>query len=118
MTEALRADGLAPAAIVHVDSQRTTEAVEAFGRLLDSGVALDAVFCTSVRSTVGAMSALKMRGIPQEQVQVAGFGVHRLYLYGLIDYLAVYEPITCMARAASDALVGLIQGEKEMPELS
>ena len=42
---------------------------------------------------------------------MAGFGMHRLYLYGLIDYMAVDEPITEMAVAAADAIVRLVQGE-------
>ena len=115
MTERLRQNNVTPAAIIQVDSQRTTEAVNEFGRLLDSGIALDAVFCTSIRSTVGVMSALKMRNISQDTIQVSGFGVHRLYQYGLIDYLAVYEPIFGMARAAADTLVRLIRGDKDVP---
>ena len=116
MTDMLRQNNVTPAAIIQVDSQRTTEAVNEFGRLLDSGIALDAVFCTSIRSTVGAMSALKMRDITQDQIRVAGFGVHRLYQYGLIDYLAVYEPILNMAKAASDTLVRLIRGDPNIPK--
>ena len=116
MTDMLRQNNVTPAAIIQVDSQRTTETVNEFGRLLDSGIALDAVFCTSIRSTVGAMSALKMRDITQDQIRVAGFGVHRLYQYGLIDYLAVYEPILNMAKAASDTLVRLIRGDPNFPK--
>ena len=108
---ALVAAGLESAAVVRVDPQRTSEAVQAFDALLDSGAALDGVFCTSVRLTVGAMSALHARGISQDRLRVAGFGMHRLYLYGLIDYMAVDEPITEMAVAAADAIVRLVQGE-------
>ena len=40
---------------------------------------------------------------------VMGIGEHRLHTYGLLDYLAVREPIEEMAEAAARSVIRLMQ---------
>ena len=108
-TDAIGSLSLEHSGTICVDPQKTTEAFAALRAALDGGMRLDGIFCTSVRLTVGAMSALKDRG--KDDVRVAGYGVHRLYRYGLIDYMAIYEPIREMSIAAAERILAMINGE-------
>lgn len=108
---ALDEAGIAPAAVLKVDPQRTSEAVSAMEALMDSSAFFDAVFSISTRLTVGALKVLNDRGWPHEKSAVLGMGQHRLHRYGLLDYTAVREPIEAMSLAAADAIVQLMKGE-------
>ena len=103
----LDAAGLTPVETLRVNPQRTTEAIAALEKALSSGLEPDAVLCTTSRLTVGALRVLKDRNIPPERTGVLGIGEHRLHRYGLIDYLAVREPLTEMAGAAARSLLKL-----------
>ena len=72
-----------------------------------AGLLPDAILCTTSRLTVGALRVLKDRHISPDQTVVLGIGEHRLHRYGLIDYLAVREPLTEMAEAATRTLLSL-----------
>jgi len=102
---------LAPGPKFLVDSQRTTEAISALQGAFDHGIPFDAIFCTSTRLTIGALTVLRSQGIPQDTVEVLGFGEHRLHRYGLLPYQAIREPIPDMARAAASALLKLMNDE-------
>ena len=106
--ERLRDVSMEEVAILRVDPQRTTEASEVLGHILDEGLVFDAIFSTSIRITIGALHILTKRRIPKDQVTVLGIGEHRLHRYGLLDYLAIREPLYDMANAAAQAMVGLI----------
>ena len=108
--EAMEERSLECVATIGVDPQKTSEAVVALTEAIDGGMELDGVFCTSVRLTVGAMSAIKAKDRTAD-IRVAGYGVHRLYRYGLINYMAIYEPIREMAIAAANGILALIRGE-------
>lgn len=110
----LEAAGLEPERTLRVDPRRTTEAIVALEEALAGGAQPDAVLCTTSRLTVGALRVLKDRQIPPEKTVVLGIGEHRLHRYGLIDYLAVREPLTEMAEAATRSLLEL----KEDPSMS
>ena len=110
--QAIREAGLEPAAVLRVNLQKSSEAISAFRALLDQGTEADAVFCVTVRLTVGVLSILKERNIPGDQIEVLGIGEHRLCKYGLIQYRAVSEPLEEMAMAAVEALMDLIGGKQ------
>ena len=110
--EKLKDAGLEPAAILRVDPQRTSEAVTAMEQLMQSGTDFDAVFSISQRLTVGA---LKVLNDSQSRKPVLGMGQLRLHRYGLLDYLAVREPIDDMACAAAEAVIQLMKGESSLP---
>ena len=105
----IAARNLTLAGVLRVDPQKTTEAVRAMTEALEEGMRFDGIFCTSVRLTVGAMSALKANDL-LERVKVAGYGEHRLHRYGLIDDMAVYEPIREKSLAAAHTMLELISG--------
>lgn len=102
---------LSPGPKFLVNSQRTTEAISALQGAFDHGIPFDAIFCTSTRLTIGALTVLRGQGIPQDRVEVLGFGEHRLHRYGLLPYQAIREPIPDMARAAATALLSLMNGD-------
>ena len=109
--EALNAAGLEPVSLIPLNPHRSSEAISAFGELLDRDIPVDSVFCVSVRLTVGVMSVLKTRGISREQIDVMGIGEHRLCKYGLIDYHSVNEPLEEMALEAADTIIAMANGE-------
>ena len=108
--DGLRACEAECAGVLGVDPQKTSEAVIEVARAIDGGMSFDGIFCASVRLTVGAMSAIRERKL-EDSIRVAGYGVHRLYRYGLIDYMAIYEPIREMAVAAANGMLAMIRGE-------
>ena len=108
--DGLRACEAECAGVLGVDPQKTSEAVIEVARAIDGGMSFDGIFCASVRLTVGAMSAIRERNL-EDSIRVAGYGVHRLYRYGLIDYMAIYEPIREMAVAAANGMLAMIRGE-------
>lgn len=109
--KALQDANLAPGPKFLVDSQRTTKAISVLDGAFDHGMPFDAIFCTSTRLTIGALTVLRTQGIPQETVEVLGFGEHRLHRYGLLPYRAIREPIMDMAAAAANALLALMNGD-------
>jgi LacI family transcriptional regulator len=109
---ALREAGLEPGRKYLVDSQRTTEAIALLQGAFEHGAPFDAVFCTSIRLTIGALSVLHNAGIPRRDVEVLGFGEHRLHRYGLLPYLAIREPIETMAVAAAAQLMAMMNGQR------
>jgi len=111
---ALQEAGLEAGPSYLVDSQRTTEAISAMEGAFDNGVPFDAVFCTSTRLTIGALTVLHQAGLSQDTVEVLGFGEHRLHRYGLLPYLAVREPIMDMAVTAANELMNLMN--EKQPE--
>ena len=108
---ALREAGLTPGPAYLVDSQRTTEAISTLQGVVNHAIPFDAVFCTSTRLTIGALSVLRLRGVSPQTVEVLGFGEHRLHRYGLLPYLAVREPIADMAVAAARELIVMMNGQ-------
>ena len=111
---ALEAAGLRAAGMVPLDPQRTSETVSALSSISMSGY--DAVFCLSIRMTVGALKVLKDQGISRQQVRVVGIGEHRLLKYGLLEYDAVHEPVQEMAELAAGRMIDLIRGTETQPE--
>ena len=107
--QALEETGMAAASLVRVDPQRTSEAVAAMEKIVQECKDLDAVFCISPRLTVGALKVLNEQGMAERRVTVMSVGEHRLHTYGLLDYLAVREPIEEMAEAAARSAIRLIQ---------
>lgn len=110
-------DSVEPCLTLTVDPQRTTEAQHAMDEALDDGCRADAVLCTSIRLTIGALTSLKNHNIGSDQVTVLGIGEHRLHKYGILNYLAVQEPIQEMADAAAQALMRMIASESDVPEI-
>ncbi len=108
---ALEKAGLTPGPSFLVNSQRTTEAISALEGVFTSRSPFDAIFCTSTRMTIGALTALHNAGISQQTVVVLGFGEHRLHRYGLLPYLAIREPVMDMAVTAANELLLLMNGQ-------
>jgi LacI family transcriptional regulator len=94
-----------------VDPQRTSEAISMMNGVLESGIHFDSIFCTSIRLTIGALTVLHKANIPESEVSVLGFGEHRLHIYGLLQYIAIPEPIVEMAVTAARQLSNLISGK-------
>ena len=109
--QALEEAGLEPAAELYLNPLKSTEAISALRELLDQGTQADAVFCVTVRLTIGAMSVLKEKSIVRKQIDVLGMGEHRLCKYGLIEYHSVSEPLEEMACAAVDSILNMARGE-------
>lgn len=108
---ALNEAGLMPGLTYLVDSQRTTEAISSLQGAFTNGSPFDAVFCTSIRLTIGALTMLHNADISQQAVEVLGFGEHRLHRYGLLPYLAIREPIGEMAVTAAKELMSMMNGK-------
>lgn len=107
--QALEEAGMTAASLMRVDPQRTSEAAAAMETITRAGKDIDAVFCISPRLTVGALKVLRERGAAARPVTVMSIGEHRLHTYGLLDYLAVREPIEEMAEAAARSVIRLMQ---------
>ena len=84
----------------------------AINRILDSGVRPDAIFSFNDPVAIGAMKALKKRGlkIPQD-VAVAGFSESRSALIIEPNLTTVAQPLTEMGETAARLLLNKLQGK-------
>ncbi|MCU1526262.1 MAG: LacI family transcriptional regulator, partial [Frondihabitans sp.] len=111
--EALLARGIDPdpSLIVTAALWHRTNGVEAMDRLLDSGVAFDAVVCFNDALALGAMRSLQRRGkrIP-EDVALVGFDDIEDSAFSTPSLSTVAPGREDLARAAVDLLVYRIEG--------
>jgi LacI family transcriptional regulator len=112
--EALSENGLPfdPALVAPGDFNRDT-ARQSVTRLLDDGVAFDAIFTGDDEAAVGALQALQARGkcVP-EDVSVVGFDDQNLAAVINPPLTTVHTPTAEVGRAAAQQLLRLIRTEK------
>jgi DNA-binding LacI/PurR family transcriptional regulator len=115
--EALRAHGLEfdPALTAPGDFERGA-ARAAVARLLEAGVAFDALFAGDDEAAVGALQALRAAGrrVPQD-VAVVGFDDQRLTEVLSPPLTTVHAPTEQVGAEAARQLIRLAQGEPAEP---
>lgn len=98
--------------VLKLEPQRTKATIQAIEELFAEKCDFDVIFSASIRMTIGALKVLNSAENLKEKITVLGIGEHRLHEYGLLNYVAVREPLEEMALAAADAIVKLINGEE------
>jgi DNA-binding LacI/PurR family transcriptional regulator len=112
--EALEAAGipLIPELVVHGDG-KPEEAVRAMDKLLALAEPPTAVFCYNDRSALGAMRAVRLRGLRvPEDISVVGFDDLFLASYTNPPLTTVRQPMRRMGQLAMESLFKLMSGEK------
>jgi DNA-binding LacI/PurR family transcriptional regulator len=101
-----------PELIVHGDG-KPEEAVLAMEKLLALAEPPTAVFCYNDRSALGAMRAIRMRGLRvPEDISVVGFDDLFLASYTDPPLTTVRQPMRRMGQLAMESLFKLMSGEK------
>lgn len=111
--EACQARGLAPGALLRAEGDYSVEsgerAIESFSRGLPFPA--EAVFASNDRMAIGAMRALKRRGLRvPEDVEVVGFDGIELGLLVEPPLTTIVQPAWEMGRASAALLLALIDG--------
>jgi len=108
--EALQARGIEPDPSWEVAGDfRLIDGVEGVGRLLDRAPDLTALFCMSDEMAIGAMRALKERGLRvPEDISVVGFDDHEVSSY--LGLTTVAQPMRLLGRTAISILLANLDG--------
>ena len=112
--EALREAGIEPDPALQCDALESTEqaGVLAAQKLLDRGVAFDALFTASDLMALGAMRTLAARGIQiPQQVAVAGFDDIPIARFSSPPLTTVQQDVAAAGDALVDCVLRQIRGE-------
>lgn len=101
--------------VAATDGYTREDGAQAVARLLDSGARPDAVFCYNDLVAVGAMRTLAERGLRvPDDVAVIGFDDIEESRYGATTLTTVAPHKRAVARAATDALLERLAGDREI----
>lgn len=111
--DALRTAGVARRPELSVEADFTEDGGrQACLRLLDAGTAFSAVFAANDLMAIGALAALKERGVAvPADVSIVGFDDIHLAAYTSPTLTTVRQPTYDMARCATQILIDAIQGQ-------
>ncbi len=115
--EACREHGIAPEAVIHLEGDYTAESGE---RIIDAFLAahpgkppFDAIFAANDLMAIGAMLALKSRGIRiPEDVELIGFDDVAPARYVDPPLSTIAQPAFEMGKKSAELLLGMIGGKK------
>lgn len=81
-------------------------------RLLDLPVPPDGLFCINDHMALGALEALRDRGLrPGQDISIVGFDDVKIARWSAFSLTTFAQPVDIMVDTAIDALLGAIQGE-------
>jgi len=108
--QALHAAGL-PAPKVRSGKYTFEGAIAATHALLDEATAPDAVFCVNDHMALGALHALRDRGmVPGRDISLVGFDNVAIARWPVFSLTTLAQPVDCMVDAGCSALLQAIAG--------